>query len=297
MNTFQLECFLSVSEFLNFARAAKHMKISQPAMTNQIKTLEDELHIKLFHRTTRSVELTKEGFDFLDDAKQILSITRNAVDRYAHSTDNDMIRFTIGCTTYMNPDVMIEAIRRLRLIYPNVHPLLRRFPGHKLIDNLCSGSFDAIFYQKLPTRNNVPLSYKELQKSSVICAGTSEFLSNSLTVLHRSDLDTIPLVLYDHSVISPEFANIQYQFFKGRPGKDLYFCEDIESVIFLTQAGYGVSILPAIIIPDLKEELRLIPLDVPPVSFGIYYRFEDQSPVLKAFVKILDSIFEDMEEI
>ena len=83
MNTFQLECFLAVSKFLNFARASEQMNISQPAMTHQIHALEEELHVKLFHRTTRIVELTDEGLAFLPDAMQIVSITHNAQNRFS----------------------------------------------------------------------------------------------------------------------------------------------------------------------------------------------------------------------
>lgn len=55
MNTFQLSCFLTVANTLNFAQAAKQVNISQPAITGQIKSLEKELDTKLFHRTTRMV--------------------------------------------------------------------------------------------------------------------------------------------------------------------------------------------------------------------------------------------------
>ena len=61
MNTFQLSCYLAVANTLSFARAAQQMNISQPAITHQIKTLETELNVKLFRRSTRMVELTPEG--------------------------------------------------------------------------------------------------------------------------------------------------------------------------------------------------------------------------------------------
>ena len=75
MNTVQLTCFITVAETLNFLKTAELLHISQPAVTKQIKTLEDELKVKLFHRTTRSVELTTEGIIFLNDAKNIMNIT------------------------------------------------------------------------------------------------------------------------------------------------------------------------------------------------------------------------------
>ena len=73
MNSTQLECFMQVAENLNFARAAEALHITQPSVTHQIHTLETELNVKLFHRTTRSVSLTQAGLSFFTDAKNILS--------------------------------------------------------------------------------------------------------------------------------------------------------------------------------------------------------------------------------
>ena len=70
MNTFQISCFLAVAEHLNFARAAEQLHVTQPAVTQQIHSLEKELGVSLFARTTRSVRLTQEGRLFLQDARQ-----------------------------------------------------------------------------------------------------------------------------------------------------------------------------------------------------------------------------------
>ena len=61
MNTTQLECFVEVANYLNFSKAAQQLRLSQPAVSHQINTLEDELGVKLFHRTSKSVRLTQEG--------------------------------------------------------------------------------------------------------------------------------------------------------------------------------------------------------------------------------------------
>lgn len=67
MNTIQLECFLSVAEHLNFSRASEELKITQPAVSHQIRSLEEELDVRLFRRTSKSVSLTQEGMLFLGE--------------------------------------------------------------------------------------------------------------------------------------------------------------------------------------------------------------------------------------
>ena len=53
MNTVQLECFLAVAQYLNFSKAAESVSITQPAVSHQIGSLEDELGVKLFVRTSK----------------------------------------------------------------------------------------------------------------------------------------------------------------------------------------------------------------------------------------------------
>ena len=59
MNTFQLQCFLAVAEYLSFAQAAQHLHVTHPAVSQQIQSLEKELNTRLFQRTTRSVTHSK----------------------------------------------------------------------------------------------------------------------------------------------------------------------------------------------------------------------------------------------
>ena len=75
MNTTQLECFMAVSNYLNFSRAAEHLRITQPAVSHQINTLEDELGVKLFYRTSKRVRLTQAGHLFSQYAQEILSLS------------------------------------------------------------------------------------------------------------------------------------------------------------------------------------------------------------------------------
>ena len=83
MNTVQLECFITVAEHLNFSKASQVLRITQPAVSHQIQTLEEELDVKLFNRTSRNVSLTQEGILFLADAQLILKTALSAKNGWA----------------------------------------------------------------------------------------------------------------------------------------------------------------------------------------------------------------------
>lgn len=99
MNTIQLECFLSVAEHLNFSRASEELKITQPAVSHQIRSLEEELDVRLFRRTSKSVSLTQEGMLFLPDAQLILKTALSARERLGRH--EQLTPFEIGCHNHM----------------------------------------------------------------------------------------------------------------------------------------------------------------------------------------------------
>ena len=69
MNSQQLQCFIYVAERLNFTKAAEALYLSVPTVTHHIKSLEEELGIQLFYRSSRVVKLTENGEKFYFDAK------------------------------------------------------------------------------------------------------------------------------------------------------------------------------------------------------------------------------------
>ena len=109
MNTIQLECFLSVAEHLNFSRASEELKITQPAVSHQIRALEDELGVKLFSRTSKSVTLTEEGIMFLPDAQLILKTALSARERLGRH--EHFISFEVGCHNYLELNLLPPVFR------------------------------------------------------------------------------------------------------------------------------------------------------------------------------------------
>ena len=107
MNTTQLECFMAVSNFLNFSRAAESLRLTQPAVSHQISALEDELGVRrLFQRTSKSVRLTQQGYLFTQYAGEMLKLTRTARIRLQESRLTQPKPLGIGCRSVfeLKPD-------------------------------------------------------------------------------------------------------------------------------------------------------------------------------------------------
>ena len=116
-----LRYFVAVAEELNFTRAAERLGISQPPLSLQIRQLEKELGTPLFHRRTRSVELTDAGKLLLEEARVILKqveAAENGVRRRARGETGRLVVGSAGAT-YFHP-VIPEIIREYGTRYPDI---------------------------------------------------------------------------------------------------------------------------------------------------------------------------------
>ena len=290
MNTFQLACFLAVAQTLSFARAAEQLHVTQPAVTQQIHSLEKELGVTLFHRTTRIVRITGEGLAFLDDARRMVDIAIQAKKRFEHPGQDAVRTLAVGCHGYAQLFLLSPLLRRLAQQYPDLHPSLRTVPFPHLHRMLEEGEVDLVlaFRQSEPPKGTRSV-YRELCRVPMvgICAADHPLAGNeSLT---PEQLEPYRLVLLDPARARLEAAQMQGQLIGDRGPAQLYFCESAEAAVVLVEAGFGVSVLPDLFIPPAASIVRIPMQGAEEASFGVYYKAKalQNDPVLKSLVHML----------
>ena len=288
MNVFQLECFLSVADYLSFARAAEELHISQPAVTHQIQTLEGELHVKLFRRTTRFVELTTEGMAFLEDARNIVTISRQAVRRFQSADEGEMVHLAVGCDSRYQLPLLTSVLEGLRALHPNMHPRLAMLPGKQLLAFVENGSLDGVLTVRDRSAEKGKLRSQELKRLPVICLCQEGHPLAERECIRVEELREEPLIVQHPSFAPAEVARIQLRLLEDKKPSQLFFCELPEAAVLLTRAGYGLSILPDIFSgPEPGLEKRPL-ADTQSLSFGVYFRQEENTP-LRDFLRLLRS--------
>src|SRR5919198_1527196 len=101
-----LRYFVAVAEELHFRRAAERLHVAQPAVSEQVRKLEEELGVKLLERTHRSVSLTEAGAVMLDQARVVLRLAKAAQHAARHASARATIRLRIGYTAAALPSVV-----------------------------------------------------------------------------------------------------------------------------------------------------------------------------------------------
>ncbi len=142
LNIYTLHYFYVTAQHLNFSRAAKHLYITQPALSKQIQQLEEQLQVRLFDRTKRSVKLTEAGMVLLDHCRiifQSLADLEMAMDQFRKEVRGTLrIAATPSLGNYLLPDFLKEFSNRFPQIM--LHTVFK--PVDEIVYMLRTGELD-----------------------------------------------------------------------------------------------------------------------------------------------------------
>ena len=290
MNTFQLTCFLTVAETLSFAKAAKLLNVTQPAVTHQIRSLEEELNAQLFKRTTRSVKITQEGLIFLNDAKNVLNIITLAKKRFEEPVVDERQFFSIGCHSSNELHLLPEVLRQMADSCPMLYPVFQVVPFQHLYQLLDKEAVDVIiaFQEKGQKTDGI---YKELTQVRITGILPAGHPLAEKELLDEDDLRTQRLLLLDPQRCPDRLNAVQYGLATERAVSDLLMCGSADASVTLAKAGFGIAVQPDF--PSLRDPaLAYIPIkDIEPLSYGAYYKSITGKPMLKLFLQLCKDSF------
>ena len=291
MNIFQLECFLAVADLLSFAKAADRMHITQPSITHLIKSLENELNVKLFHRSTRSVEITEAGEILCGDAQTIVQISEQIKKRFETPYNPDITHFSIGCHTASHLSSLPDMLKKLAQQYPSLHPTLQVIPFKHLFRLLENEMLDVILSFQESRPNGAICTYRELTQIPItaVCSASHPLSGQKACML--KDLETLPLIINSPAKCPPTIAALQNQLTKHHSLKNLYYCDTPEQAFTLVKSGFGITLMPKLLTASDPSLSTLVLLDIPPISFGVYYKTQKDHPVLADFIKIAQNCY------
>jgi len=147
----QLHYFLAIAETGNFRRAAEQAHISQPALSQRMKALEEDLAVSLFTRSARGVRLTAAGEAFARGARQVLRDAEQAIAgaRLADRAEDGALTIAFNEIGGQQP-VVGTVLALFRAAFPRVVVSLRELGRAAQHEGLRTGAIDAAFHYSLP---------------------------------------------------------------------------------------------------------------------------------------------------
>ena len=105
-----LRYFLAVGEASNFTKAAAQLRVAQPALSRQVRDLEDEIGVELLRRSPRGVRLTAEGRLFLEEVRQLLKRTDESVEKVRALVRGEYVELRIGYAPALAVEILPPGI-------------------------------------------------------------------------------------------------------------------------------------------------------------------------------------------
>lgn len=184
--------FYTVAKNKHMTKASEELHISQPAISQSIKKLEEQLGGTLFLRSNKGMELTEEGKMFYEYVKGALELISNAENEFTSFKDLSKGEIKIGCSTTLTKLILIEALKDFHNEYPNININITNDLTSNLINDLKLGKLDfVIFNESNIKETNLHLEkIKELKQSFIY---NPEFFSDELNTFE--ELNKLPLIL------------------------------------------------------------------------------------------------------
>lgn len=242
LNLRQLQTFVMVAKLGSFTRAAQLLHLSQPALTKQVRQLEETLGVRLFDRNTRRVELTHIGKELSPVISQLLqeieAVVVNTKELAAQS--RGVIR--IAALPSVSSTLLPTAIAQFKERYPGISVILKDVIAQRLVTLVKTEEVDFGIGSLNVTDPEVRFSLLLTDRMIVVFLPGST-LGQKKTIGLR-DLAGLPLVLMDpgssvRKLVDEAFESI------GQIAKPAFEATYMSTAAGMVKAGLGVAILPA----------------------------------------------------
>jgi len=283
-----LRYFVAAAEAENVSRAAMKLHISQPALSRQIRDLEEELGFSLFERSAKSVRLTEAGKRFVAEARSVLERAAQAVTYAQALASGGRTELRVGYAPSPTVRIMPAALRAFRAQFPKVRVKLHDLSTEEMLDGVREGKMELAFVVR-PNRSALRgLRFEELARDTMCLAVPPDHRLARLRFATLKQVAQETLVVFGrkdypeyHEYLDALFAPI-----KARPR----IAEEHDSsatLIAAIESGTGVAIVPRSFSCSAGPRLKLIPLSPPPapITIGAVWPKAGPTPTAEKFFK------------
>jgi DNA-binding transcriptional LysR family regulator len=239
-----LRYFVAVAEELNFRRAADVVHIAQPALSQQIKQLEEEMGVTLFVRSHHKVELTEAGQAFYLRAQAILQETQRAVLDARAVECGEAGRLTLGFVSSAAIRVLPMFLTRLRAELPRATVELQELAPGEQIDGLYHRTIDLGLFHANLADDLFETAIVARERLIVALPEANPFANHTAIDLRELAHETVIMPARHATSGYFELARSAYQAVGVMPQR-IYHTNLLQTGLLLVGAGLGISLLPA----------------------------------------------------
>ncbi|MBD3619265.1 MAG: LysR family transcriptional regulator [Chromatiales bacterium] len=285
----RLQVFYTVARLLSFTKAADALHMTQPAVTFQVRQLEDHFNTRLFDRTHNRVSLTEAGKRVFGYAERIFELYAEMENAVREMTGDVRGALTMGASTTIAEYMLPSLLGDFKSKYPDVNIRLKVSNTEGIVSMVENNVIDLGVVEAPVTNKNLLVEVCRVDQLVVIVP-TGHELTERPTV-SMAELARYPFICREEGSGTREVI-MEYMAAQGLDKNDLSVCLELgssEAIKGAVEAGMGVSILSSATIEKELQlgTLRAVPLD-PPLERPFSFVRQRQKFRLRAMEELLD---------
>ena len=296
MNLNQLEYFVATAETLNFTKAAERCFITQTAMSQQIRALEQTVGVPLLIRDKHHVQLTPAGEIYLREARAILERSSKAIKLARTASEGITGALCVGFIRGSVHNETAELLREFHRMYPRVSVSFYRDNMNGLYEALENGRCDIAFNLTCYSRTLDVLDHRFFAAYPLMAV-----LGSGHSLAGRESVRYAELAREDFIIMQPtgrprdEAEEVLTSYDRGGFVPNIVASDpEPETVLLMTAAGLGISVLPEYLLRShpLSQNLRAVPIlredgTAETLDLEVSWRKELNNPAAERFLELL----------
>ncbi|WP_328610350.1 LysR family transcriptional regulator [Amycolatopsis sp. NBC_00345] len=284
----QLEIFTRVARSGSFTQAARELLLSQPVLSRTVRDVERVLATTLFERTTRSVELTAEGREFLAVAEDILTGYRAGMNRFAGYRAGDRGTITLSALPSIAATLLPPVVSAFLAGHPAVRFTILDGTTQEVLDHVRAGTADLAFTETaVPDPGLVTRPLREEPMLAVLPAGHHLAARSRLT---WADLARETFIAFTSDSSIRRLTDLAFTQAEAVP-TSVVETRTVATAAGMIAAGLGISAMPELVLP-LASFAPVVarPLDSPAVTRKLAVHSRRSPPLSPAAGRFLEHL-------
>ncbi len=275
-----IKYFISVAKHGSLSRAASSLDISQSALSQSMKNLEQSLGVILFNRNTRGIILTEEGRVLYENATAGNEYFKNAIiETLRVRSFNNLKHCKISISFSLASLLISPIIRRLQDKLPNINlEFFKHIYENDVVDKLQSGEFDLVILKSNTDFNIKEVEVKKLRELHYVFAYSPDYF-NLPEIMTMEELAKFPIIMKQRTGRNDN-SWIKFSFDK------FIECRNDNQCLELIKNGAGIGVYPKELVD--KENLKVLNVEgFVPTKRAVFACFLASNEIAKKIVKEL----------
>lgn len=289
MNLRQLQIFVSVSQTGNMSETARQLYMTQPAVSQTISELEDDLEIKLFDRINKKISLTDAGEVLCSYSKKILLLlaeTRASIEDIANMKTG---RLRLGASTTIGIYLLPKIVGEFKKQYPNIQSYFTIDNTAVIEDMILNNHIDIGLVEGLVHSEDIIVKHFLDDELYLICSSNHPWAKRKTKVIDPHEINGQALIIREKGSGTREvFEKIMTM--HNLSFEETHVLNNTEAIKKAVEADIGIAVISKLAVQEELETGRLIKIDLKGIPISrqlniIYHKDKYFSPLFNTFIK------------